>query len=81
MKSKWGSCNVESKKIVLNLQLVKVPFDCIEYVILHELAHTIEKNHNSIFISILDKHMPTWREIKDLLNSQTISHYFSNGTI
>ena len=75
MQSKWGSCNTKTKKINLNLQLIKVPLLCIEYVILHELAHTVEKNHNSKFISILDQFMPTWREIKDLLNSQTINCY------
>lgn len=75
MQSKWGSYNGKTKKINLNLQLVKVPVICIEYVILHELAHTIENTHNDKFIAILDKYMPSWREIQDLLNSQTISHY------
>lgn len=75
MQSKWGSCNTETKRINLNLQLVKVPLICIEYVVLHELAHTVEKSHNGKFIAILDQFMPTWREVKELLNSQTINCY------
>lgn len=76
MQTKWGSCNIKTQRINLNLQLAKVPILGIEYVVLHELAHTIEKTHNHKFKSILDKFMPTWREIKKLLNSQNISHYY-----
>lgn len=75
MKSKWGSCNIKTKKLNFNLQLIKAPIPCIEYVVLHELAHTIEMHHNAHFISILDKFMPTWREIKNQLNSQYIDQY------
>lgn len=75
MKAKWGSFNAKSRKVNLNLQLVKKSIVCIEYIILHELAHSIEKTHNNRFLAILDKYMPTWKEIKDLLNAQCLDSY------
>ncbi|MCK9163520.1 MAG: SprT family zinc-dependent metalloprotease [Bacteroidales bacterium] len=69
MKTIWGSCNCRSKKVLFNLELIKKPAYCIEYIVLHELAHLIERSHNARFKSILDKHMPQWREIKNELNS------------
>ena len=64
MTSRWGSCNVETGTIWLNLQLAKKTPECLEYIILHELVHLVEKNHNEAFLSLLDLHMPMWREIK-----------------
>jgi hypothetical protein len=72
MTSRWGSCNVETGTIWLNLQLAKKTPECLEYIILHELVHLVEKNHNEAFLSLLDLHMPMWREIKAKLNSQTL---------
>ena len=72
MTSRWGSCNVETGTIWLNLQLAKKSPECLEYIILHELVHLVEKNHNEAFLSLLDLHMPMWREIKAKLNSQTL---------
>lgn len=68
MKSIWGSCNIKTRKIMFNLELMKKSDDCIDYIVLHELSHLLERLHNSRFKSILDKHMPGWREIKDELN-------------
>lgn len=74
MTTRWGSCNTATKKIWLNVQLAKKTPECLEYVILHELIHLAEKNHNDRFISLMDKYMPMWREIKNSLNSQILDY-------
>ncbi len=68
MTTRWGTCNTNTRKIWFNLQLAKKPIECLEYVILHELAHLKVKNHGKDFIAILDMYMPYWRETKKLLN-------------
>ena len=72
MTTRWGTCNSKTGKIWLNLQLVKKTPKCLEYVILHELIHLIEKNHGDRFVSLMDKYMPMWREIKVTLNDQIL---------
>lgn len=70
MTSKWGTCNITNRKIWFNLQLAKKSVDCLEYVILHELAHLLVKNHNADFKAVMDKYMPYWREVKNKLNDR-----------
>ena len=70
MKTRWGTCNTQTRKIWLNLQLAQKPPECLEYVILHELAHLKVKNHGPRFTAVLDRYMPSWRERKKLLNSK-----------
>lgn len=67
MKTRWGSCNVESRNINLNLELIKKPRYCIEYVILHELAHLKYPNHSKQFWEYMSVHMPNWEWRKDKL--------------
>ena len=74
MTTRWGTCNTNTRKLWFNLQLAKKPIKCIEYVILHELAHLQVKNHGSDFIAILDRYMPNWREIKKMLNEQILDY-------
>ena len=74
MKTKWGSCNIEACRIWINLELAKKPLDCLEYIIVHELAHLLERNHNDRFIAIMDRCMPKWRSVRDLLNSAPLAH-------
>jgi predicted metal-dependent hydrolase len=74
MTSRWGTCNIKKRKIWLNLQLAKKTPECLEYVILHELVHLVEKNHNDRFISLMDKYLPMWREIKVTLNGQILDY-------
>jgi len=74
MTTRWGTCNPKTKKIWLNLQLAKKTPECLEYIILHELIHFLEKHHNERFISLMDKYMPMWREIKSTLNGQTLDY-------
>lgn len=74
MTTRWGTCNIHKKKLWFNLQLAKKTPECLEYVILHELAHLKVKNHNNEFIAILDAYMPNWREIKQKLNSSILDY-------
>lgn len=69
MKSRWGSCDHEKKSLIFNLLIVQKEITCLNYIILHELAHISEKTHNANFIKILDYHMPNWREVKKTLNN------------
>ncbi|MDR1510204.1 MAG: M48 family metallopeptidase [Synergistaceae bacterium] len=74
MTTHWGTCNTKTGKIWLNLQLSKKTPECLEYVILHELIHLVEKKHNERFVSLMDKYMPMWREVKSALNEQTLDY-------
>ncbi|HEX8017184.1 MAG TPA: SprT family zinc-dependent metalloprotease [Flavobacterium sp.] len=74
MKTKWGTCNIEAKRIWLNLELAKKPIQCIEYIIVHELTHLLERNHNSRFVAIMDHYLPNWKELKVELNRLPVSH-------
>jgi len=69
MTTRWGTCNTSTGKIWLNVQLAKKPQECLEYVILHELAHLVERRHDAKFTALLDRYMPTWREVKATLNA------------
>ena len=73
MKTKWGSCNPVTGNIRLNTELAKKPRECLDYVLLHELAHLIERNHSHVFHEILDHSMPHWKDIQRLLNSLPLS--------
>jgi len=74
MKTKWGVCNVEARRIWLNLELAKKPPQCLEFVLVHELAHLIERLHNDRFLAVMDKHLPPWRQRRDELNSLPLCH-------
>ena len=69
MKTKWGSCNRRAGSILINTDLGKKPKECLDYVVLHEIAHLVEPTHNERFATIMDRMMPTWRARRDLLNS------------
>ncbi|NOJ92353.1 M48 family metallopeptidase [Corallococcus coralloides] len=68
MTTKWGSCNPTAATIRLNTELAKKPPECMEYVLVHELAHLIEPTHGDRFRSIMDKHLPQWKHLRDELN-------------
>lgn len=68
MKTKWGSCTADQQKLWFNIELAKKPVDCIEYVVVHELVHLLERNHNRNFIILMDKFLPGWRVQKRILN-------------
>src|SRR5687767_6780778 len=68
MKTKWGSCNHRARTIRLNTELVKKPKDLLEYVVIHEMLHLLEKTHNERFVAMLERNYPTWREARAELN-------------
>ncbi len=70
MKTRWGTCNVRTKKICLSLQLAKKEPKCLEYVVVHELVHLLERSHNHIFKGYLDHYLPGWRQIKQEMNGK-----------
>lgn len=74
MRTKWGTCNPKVKRIWLNLELAKKPAECLEYIIVHEMVHLLERLHNDRFITLMDKHMPKWRFFRDELNRLPIGH-------
>ncbi len=61
MKTRWGSCNIRTHRIWLNLTLMKKPLICLEYVLVHEMVHLLEASHNARFYQLMDKFMPEWR--------------------
>ncbi|HIF9236312.1 TPA: M48 family metallopeptidase [Photobacterium damselae] len=74
MKTKWGSCNIADKRIWLNLELAKKPLECFEFILVHELTHLLERHHNERFRSLMDEHLPDWRERRSLLNSLPLAY-------
>lgn len=68
MKTKWGGSSPERGTIRLNLELVKKDAECLDYVVLHEMAHFIVPNHSEGFVALLDRHMPNWRTVRKHLN-------------
>lgn len=68
MMSRWGSCNTQTKKITLNVQLARHPEECLSYVILHELCHTVVPNHGPAFKALESKYMPDWPRVRRELN-------------
>lgn len=74
MKTKWGSCNTDTKRILINLELAKKPVECLEFILVHELVHLLERHHNKKFVALMDKHLPDWRERRNLLNSLPLAY-------
>jgi hypothetical protein len=74
MKTKWGTCNPSAGRIWLNLELAKKPVQCLEYLIVHELVHLVERTHNERFIALMDEHLPNWKARRMLLNAQPLAH-------
>jgi predicted metal-dependent hydrolase len=74
MRTKWGSCNTTARSIRLNTELAKKPRECLEYVVLHELVHLIERRHDERFRQYMDRFMPQWRQYRDELNRAPLAH-------
>ena len=74
MKTKWGSCNHGSKTIRLNTDLAKKPRECLEYIVVHEMAHLLEPTHNQRFVALMDQFMPKWQFLRDILNRLPVRH-------
>lgn len=74
MKTKWGSCNPGARSIRLNTDLAKKPPECLEYIVVHELAHLIEPTHNARFTALMDLFMPHWQHVREELNRLPVRH-------
>lgn len=74
MKTKWGTCNAKAKRIWLNTELAKKPIESIEYVLIHEMVHLLERNHNEKFIAYMDKFLPRWKHLREELNRSPLGH-------
>ncbi len=74
MKTRWGSCNIEKKRIWINLELAKKPEHCLEYIIVHEMVHFMERRHNDRFLYFMEKYLPNWKQLKKELNKLPASH-------
>ncbi len=74
MKTKWGSCSRASGNIRLNTELAKKPPECLEYIVVHEMAHIIEPTHNNRFLDLMDRLMPAWRFYRQQLNRLPVRH-------
>ena len=74
MKTLWGSCNIGAKRIWLNLELAKKPKSCLAYVLVHEMVHLLERDHNDRFRALMDKFLPQWRTYRDTLNRAPLAH-------
>jgi predicted metal-dependent hydrolase len=74
MKTKWGSCNIERKRIWINLELAKKPIRCLDYIIVHEMVHLLERHHNEKFLYYMDAFLPNWKQLRKELNKLPASH-------
>lgn len=73
MKTKWGSCNRQTRHIWFNVELAKKHPDCLEYIVVHEMTHYFEHNHGERFIKLMDSFMPNWRVLRDQLNQAPLA--------
>lgn len=74
MKTKWGTCNVKAQRLWLNLELAKKSAQCLEYIIVHEMVHLLERHHNDHFAELMSKFMPQWRLYREELNRSALGH-------
>ena len=74
MKTKWGTCNAEAGRIWLNLELVKKPVRCLEYIVVHEMVHLLERSHNERFTAYMNEYLPQWRTVREELNEGILGH-------
>ena len=74
MRTKWGSCNAASRRVWFNLELAKKPVQCLEYIVVHELAHLLERHHNERFTELVEASFPLWRQCKAMLNDAPLGH-------
>jgi hypothetical protein len=72
MKTKWGSCNIAQSRIWLNLELAKKPVDCLEYVLVHELVHLLERNHGEQFKAYMNQFLPRWQQYRNTLRNEPL---------
>jgi len=74
MKTRWGSCNIEARRVWLNLELIKKPRPCLEYILVHEMVHLLERRHTERFSQLMDQLMPDWKTRRAKLNKAPLAH-------
>jgi len=74
MKTRWGSCNPGSGAIRLNTELARKPAECLEYIVVHEMAHLLEPTHNERFAALMSKWLPHWQHLRQALNRLPVRH-------
>ncbi len=74
MKTRWGTCNPEARRVWFNLELAKKPTQCLEYIVVHELAHLLARRHDRQFIQLLDQNLWNWRAFRDELNQAPLGY-------
>ena len=74
MKTKWGTCTPKANRIWLNTELAKKPIESIEYILIHEMVHLLERKHNETFIAYMDKFSPKWKHLREELNRAPLGH-------
>lgn len=74
MRTRWGTADAANRRITLNPELAKQPIACVEYVVVHELAHLIEHTHGEKFIALMDQYLPDWRDRRDKLRAAVVAH-------
>jgi predicted metal-dependent hydrolase len=74
MRTKWGTCNIEGRRIWLNLELIKKLPQCLDYIIVHELTHFFERSHSDRFVALMDRLIPQWRSVRDELNAEPLTY-------
>ena len=79
MKTRLGSCSPPNRKIWINLELAKKPVQCLEFIVVHELIHLIERRHNARFVGIMDQALPDWRHRRDILNKAPLTDDHEKG--
>lgn len=73
MKTRWGSCNVKTHHININLALLYKPEECLEYVVVHEMTHILEASHNEVFWGYMTKFYPDWKRVRKYLNDEVVT--------
>jgi predicted metal-dependent hydrolase len=73
MKTKWGSCNPETGHLSFNVELAKKHPRCLEYLVVHEMTHLIERGHGERFTTLMDEFLPDWRRRRDELNAAPLA--------
>jgi predicted metal-dependent hydrolase len=74
MKTRWGTCTIEAKRIWLNLELAKKKPGCLEYILVHELVHLLERHHNDRFVALMNRYLPHWQHLRRELNAAPLAY-------
>ena len=74
MRTRWGSCAPRTGRILVNLELAKKPREALEFIVVHEMVHLIERTHSGRFRALMDRYLPDWRRRREVLNRTPLAH-------